>query len=110
MRRPFSLLACLMLVLTLWTGTAAHAAETLLPIAEPSSINWEHAPGDADEVPADADQATPHHHGLCHGHDFRVPLEYSPAVHIVPANLPGFPPVHALSPIQTDNTLRPPIA
>jgi hypothetical protein len=110
MWRPFSFLACLMLVLMLWTGTAAHAAETLLPIAEPSGINWEHAHGDADEVPADADKASPHHHGLCHGHDFRVPPGYSPAAPIVAANLPGFPPVHALSPVQADKALRPPIA
>jgi hypothetical protein len=71
--------ACLMLLLTGWAGMA-HAAE----IAGGSIGGVElsvHAPGDGDEVPADGDNALPHHHASCHGHDAGTPAPvYASAV------------------------------
>jgi hypothetical protein len=62
------LLACLMLVLTAWTGMA-HAAE--LRGMETSDMAV-HVAGDGDEVPADADKAYPHHHANCHEHHLNI--------------------------------------
>ena len=75
MRQSLALIAGLMLVLTLWTGlsaSAAHAAETIGCI-ELSGGSEVHAPGDRDEVPGDADNPMPHHHGTCHNHHLSVP-------------------------------------
>ena len=33
-----------------------------------------HAPGDGDEVPADADKGYPHHHASCHEHHVNTPI------------------------------------
>jgi hypothetical protein len=62
------LLACLMLVLTAWTGMA-HAAE--LRGVETRDVTV-HVAGDGDEVPADADKAYPHHHASCHEHHVNI--------------------------------------
>jgi hypothetical protein len=110
MRRLLPLFACLMLVLNLWAGTVAHAAETMVPLENASSMNWEHSAGDADEVPADADKAVPHHHGLCHGHDVGVPLEFSAPMQVAIAGLRGVRAVRALGATQTDPAQRPPNA
>lgn len=66
-RKLLPFLACLMLVLTAWTGVAkameptgcAEMAQTHMttPIA-----------ADCDMVPPDADHGYPHHHGGCHSH------------------------------------------
>jgi hypothetical protein len=110
MHRLLPLFACLMLVLTLWAGTAAHAAESLVAVENASSMTWEHSPGDADEVPADADKAVPHHHGLCHGHDVGFPLEFNAPIQGAIVGLQGIRPVPTLGTRQTDPALRPPNA
>jgi len=72
MRKLVPFLACLMLVLTTWAGMA-HAAET--GGVEMSMIELAaHAPGDGDEVPADADKGYPHHHASCHEHHVNTPI------------------------------------
>jgi hypothetical protein len=48
------------------SGTV-HAREALGD-ATISCSGESHADGDRDQVPADADQGVPHHHGGCHGH------------------------------------------
>lgn len=63
-----------MLLLVLWTGSAAHAAE-VFSCAEVAASAGGHFDGDSDEVPADGDKATPHHHSACHGHCVGTPLE-----------------------------------
>jgi len=78
MRRLLSLLACLLLVASLCGGGIAHAAEAL-PVSDAGVLAWGHSPGDADEVPADADKAAPHHHANCHGHEVSVPIELGAA-------------------------------
>lgn len=80
MRRLLPFIACLMLVLTGWSGVA-HAGE----VAGGAAAGLElaaHAPGDGDEVPADDDSALPHHHATCHGHDLgtSLPLHHGPAL------------------------------
>ncbi|WP_242416163.1 hypothetical protein [Sphingomonas panni] len=71
MRHLLPFLACLMLVLTGW-ASMAHAAEA----AGGSIAGIEfgiHTRGDADEVVGDDDNALPHHHATCHGHDVGTP-------------------------------------
>ena len=72
MRRLLPLISAFMLVLVLWTGTSAHAAEAM-DCAEVTTSEAGHFEGDGDEVPGDSDQATPHHHSACHGHCIAVP-------------------------------------
>lgn len=74
MRRLLPLLSTLLLVLVLWTGTAAHAAEAL-DCSDVTVGSAGHYEGDGDEVPSDSDTATPHHHSVCHGHCMLMPLD-----------------------------------
>ncbi|QNM83330.1 hypothetical protein H8M03_03005 [Sphingomonas sabuli] len=57
----------LLLVLTLWTGTSAHAAERFdcIPATEQSA---EHFDGDRDQTPDDPEKGVAHHHTGCNGH------------------------------------------
>ncbi len=72
MRRLLPLISALVLVLVLWTGSAAHAAETM-ECGDEITAAAGHYEGDADEVPADSDSPEPHHHGVCHGHCSGLP-------------------------------------
>jgi hypothetical protein len=109
MRKLVPFLACLMLVLTTWTGMA-HAAEA--GSVETSRIEMAaHAPGDGDEVPADADKGYPHHHASCHEHHVNTPTVRAatiPASVAAAAPLPG--PGRTLSGHDTEADLRPPQA
>ncbi len=71
MRGLLPFIACLMVVLTSWSGMA-HAAEAAGGSFGGVAFTL-HTQGDGDEVPADADQAVPHHHSICHGHDVGTP-------------------------------------
>jgi hypothetical protein len=72
MNRWASLLGALMLVLMLWTGGAAHAAERFDCI--PMTVQAEgHFDGDGDEAPAGPDQGVAHHHAGCSGHHLNAP-------------------------------------
>jgi len=89
-------------------GSIAHAAETG---GEPSSATaWLHVAGDADEVPADADKNTPHHHDLCHGHDLATPMKACDAQRVLRASEASIPAPDNL-PARAPGTslLRPPI-
>lgn len=74
MRRILPLVSALMLMLVIWTGSAAHAAEAF-SCAEVAASAEGHFDGDSDEVPADGDKAAPHHHSACHGHCVGTPQE-----------------------------------
>lgn len=78
MRRLLPLISAFMLVLVLWTGTSAHAAEAM-DCAEVTTTEAGHFEGDGDEVPGDSDQATPHHHSACHGHCIAMPSGLEPS-------------------------------
>jgi hypothetical protein len=49
-----------------------------------------HSQGDGDEVPSDADNAFPHHHNVCHGHDVGEPIQ---------SEAPCVPPLAMMRPI-----------
>jgi hypothetical protein len=74
MRKLLPLLACLMLVLTGWSGVA-HAAESMMCGELTQAEEATHIAGDGDEVPADADKGYPHHHAACHDHQVAAPVE-----------------------------------
>ena len=68
MIRWTNLVGALLLVLLVWTGTSAHAAERFdcLPVTEQSAGHFD---GDRDEVPTDPDQGVAHHHSGCSGYN-----------------------------------------
>lgn len=109
-RRWTSLLGSLLLVLMLWTGTVAHAAEQLdcNPVAADTVGHYE---GDSDQVPVDRDQGVAHHHAGCSGHQLAAPsgdveIDFAGSSLIVPVRSP-LAGLHGRSP---DRQLRPPIA
>ncbi len=74
MIRWTSLLGAVMLVLILWTGAAAHAAEQFTCIPA-SSEAIGHFDGDEDQAPSSPDQGVAHHHTGCGGHYFAAPAD-----------------------------------
>jgi len=101
----------LALLASMGLGATAHANEQMcIPGVEASAVAG-HVDGDADQVPADSEKGYPHHHGGCHGHHVAAPLDR--VAHAVP---PTSTREHMagesaeLAMIQTDSTLRPPIA
>lgn len=109
MRMLVPFLACLMLVLTGWSAMA-HAAEATGGSIAGVAFSV-HLPGDGDEVPADGDNALPHHHTICHAHDIGTPA----ATFAVNARAPGLSAGHAwdatlLSGLKDSVPARPPRA
>lgn len=72
MHRLTSIVGALMLVLMLWTGGAAHAAERFncIPVTAETSGHFD---GDQDQVPSSPDQDVAHHHASCNGHQLAAP-------------------------------------
>lgn len=110
MRTYKALIGALMLVLMMWTGGLAHAAEQAgcIPATAESAAHFE---GDDDEAPSDSDQGTAHHHWSCSGHQLTAPSEHAgPGLQGSSASLP-FPRRQAgLQGHDPDRQLRPPIA
>ena len=110
MHRWIHLLGALTLVLLLWTGGAARAAEGYLPItvAEESSG---HFAGDKDEVPSDQHKGAPHHHFTCGEHAAAAlaidPVDTVVQLISVPASRR---PRSVLDSREPDMQIRPPIA
>ena len=110
MHRWTTLLGALMLVLMLWTGGAAHAAERFdcIPVTAEAAGHFD---GDQDQVPSGPDQGVAHHHTGCSGHHVAAPtslptIDMSLTGKTIPlawreAGVPGHSP---------DTDLRPPIA
>lgn len=68
MRQWLRLVGSLMLLVMLWTGNAAHAAEAF-GCVEVGAEAPGHFDGDGDQTPADPAKGAAHHHGGgCHGH------------------------------------------
>ena len=111
MHRLSALFLGLLLVLTLGLGSVAHASEGVSCVEATAASTLEHSDGDADQVPADADKAYPHHHGGCHGHHVGVPIAADPIdpasslrmTALVWSNAPK-------APAASDPALRPPQA
>jgi hypothetical protein len=109
MRKLVPLLACLMLVLTAWAGMV-HAAEAG-GVEMSRTETAVHAPGDGDEVPADADKAYPHHHASCHEHHADTPVVGTMIGRtLVASTIPPAVRSRALSGHDTEAGLRPPQA
>lgn len=109
--RPWkALIGALMLVLMLWTGGLAHAAEraVCIPAAADAAGHYE---GDDDQRSSDRQQGFAHHHAGCSGHQFAAPAE-QPATVVNPLSV-KLPPVRSeasLNGHDPDGQLRPPIA
>ena len=110
MRRFLTMVGTLMLVVLVFTGTTAHAAEAFGCI-EVRADSAGHFDGDRDEVPADADKGVAHHHGGCAGHCVAVPATFD-AAHLAPGNEapPAFRAKRVLPSLEPGRALRPPIA
>ena len=100
----------LMLVLMLWTGGLAHAAEraVCIPAAAETGGHYE---GDDDQLPSDREQGVAHHHAGCSGHQLAAPAE-QPAM--IAKHVSGPAPLarsqRGLYGHDPDGRLRPPIA
>lgn len=110
MRRMASIFSALMLILMLWTGTTAHAAE-LLECVPVGTEMVGHFDGDEDQVPSGSETGVAHHHTGCSGHSLAAPAgetELKPAAagasFLRPCAASG---LYGHGP---DNQLRPPIA
>ena len=110
MRRLLPFFCLLMMALTAWSATAAQAAEAVACIEVSGSVAG-HFEGDSDQVPADSEKGTTHHHAVCHGH-------CSAIAEIEAAGAPIASPPHHARPLEHQLprgsdpglTLRPPIA
>lgn len=78
MRKLLPFLACLMLVLTGWTG-AACAAENVMCLEVQHVDTAVQMAGNCGEAPADVDKGHLHQHAACHGHHVAAPVESSVA-------------------------------
>lgn len=110
MHRWIHLLGALALVLLLWTGGTAQAAEGHLPITV-AAESAGHFAGDRDEVPSDQHNGAPHHHFAC-GEHAAAAWTNDPADTIIPlisAPAPGHP-RSVLDGREPDTQIRPPIA
>lgn len=110
MHRWSSYLSAMMLVLMLWTGGAAHAAEQFqcIPVSSEAANHFE---GDSDQTSSDPGKNVAHHHSGCSGHHIAADVD---------ASAVSFPHSAALIPLAwrqagvpgrgPDADLRPPIA
>jgi hypothetical protein len=102
------LLLIALFAVAMTTSAAVHAGER--PGSTAIACSGEaHTDGNNDQVPADADQGMPHHHGGCHGHT--VALEASapaPALHSRLAGRAVAPRASILASFLIDPALRPP--
>lgn len=99
-----------MLVVLLWTGSVAHAADRVDCI--PTTIEAAgHFNGDGDEWPSESEKGAAHHHGGCSGHQFAAPTEAAtPVPTSREAVLSDGREEFGLAGRVPDNQLRPPIA
>lgn len=74
-----SFLGAMMLVLMLWTGGMAHAAERFdcMPTTSEAAGHFD---GDRDETPSGRDQGVAHHHSGCSGHHVAAPSDVAPVL------------------------------
>lgn len=110
MHRLRVLFLCLVLM-SLGLGSVAHATEAVTCADATATSSLDHIDGDADQVPADAGKAYPHHHTNCHGHHVGVPIEAGfvasmSGLRMTPSALSNDP----RASVPSDPALRPPQA
>lgn len=114
MRRLLNILACLMLVFSFGATATAHALErsnTSIGANDTrgEQIAEECTSGDADQVPADAANGYPHHHGGCHVHPVAAPVKIASTAHTRDLHLAPVFSGRSMRPLSTaDPALRPP--
>ena len=110
MRPLKTLFGTMMLVLMLWAGGVAHAAERVdcIPATAEGAGHYE---GDRDQLPSDREQGAKHHHTGCSGHHLAAPARVAEAPMCYSAEARTFPRNETGPPSRDpDNQLRPPIA
>lgn len=111
MHRLSAFFLSLILVLSLGLGSAAHATEGLDCLEISAAMSVDHADGDGDQVPADAEKGYPHHHGGCHGHHIGVPITADAVQHSADRRVGAFRWDHdRTAGAVADPALRPPQA
>jgi hypothetical protein len=111
-KRLLALFLAFALSLSMTSGALAHGMEPIGCMdAAQSTASDGHAEGDADEVPADADKAYPHHHGTCQGHPIGLPAVdiATPSTSAFPGPAPTATPA-ALVSFEPKALQRPPLA
>jgi len=104
------ILVLFMLIVSLTTAAMVHASE-FPGVTSLECSGYVHSEGDADQTQGDADKATPHHHGNCHGAAAFIPARDGAFTLRVPLILPSFNPADAaLDRWSSGPDLRPPIA
>ena len=109
MHRWTSILGALLLVLMLWTGSSAHAAERsdCIPATSEATNHFE---GDRDQLP-DREQGAAHHQSGCNGHHVAAPANVVAAAFALRHERVPFAWREAGRPGRgPDGQLRPPIA
>ena len=110
MHRWISLLGTIILVLMLWTGGAARAAEPFDCIAVSAEAAGR-LDGEREQAPSSPDQCVVHHHSGCSGHHVAAPPNIAANELILPQKLVPFAWREAGRPGRgPDSDLRPPIA
>lgn len=110
MQRLTAIFGALILVLFVWTSSAAHAAERAhcLPVSSEAAGHFE---GDKDETPPGEEQGLAHHHSGCNGHQFAAAAGLALAAASHQAESPaGGPDERYATSRSPDRQLRPPIA
>lgn len=105
-----SLLGAIMLVLMLWTGGLAQAAERVdcIPTTAEAAGHYD---GDGDQLPSERERGLAHHHSGCSGHQLAASNEQPTTnVHHLSATVPLPKRTDALHGHDPDRQLRPPIA
>lgn len=113
MHRLVALFACVAVLFSLAGGSVAHAMEppACVESTVEAALDVDHAEGDADQVPADAEKGYPHHHGGCHGHHVAAALDDGIALQLTGRS--SIAPAHATARYVAtggDPALRPPQA
>lgn len=110
MLRICAILAVVLMVVTTWTGSPAHASQRFDCITV-ASQTAEHARGDRDEAPSKSEKSVTHHHAGCNGHQLgeTAHAQVDPDLTIVSMVRPElrYRGAEGLAP---DAELRPPIA
>ena len=110
MQRLTTFFGVMMLVLFIWTGSSAHAAERFdcIPVSSEAPGHFE---GDRDQAPAKGEKGVAHHHSGCNGHQYgassgtSIPLLACQRSTVAPPLAEQYPTSR-----EPDGQLRPPIA
>ena len=110
MQRLVALFCAILLVLSLGTGTSAHAEQRFdcMPVTTESAAHFD---GDRDESPSKNEKGATHHHRGCSGHHFGSPSQIEePSFAETSSSVSGGYIEAILAGREPDGQLRPPNA